>query len=64
MCYEGDNIPPHKHAADFECGAMWGESTVRQMTVRWLKENFPKTFTEFEKLNWEDFINKYLYNIQ
>lgn len=64
MCYEGDNIDPHKHAADFECGSMWGESTVRHMTVRWLKENFPKTVEEFEKLNWEEFIKKYLYDVQ
>lgn len=64
ICYEDDNIPQHKHATDFECGSMWGENTVKQMTVRWMKENFPKTITEFENLNWEDFINKYAYDIQ
>ena len=63
--WNGDNKERARQCAvDFECGSMWGESTVKQMTVRWMKENFPKTIPEFENLNWEDFINKYAYDIQ
>ena len=51
-------------AIDFELGATWGIGAAKEMTVRWMKENFPKTITEFENLNWEDFINKYAYDIQ
>lgn len=51
-------------AIDFELGATWGINTTKEMTVHWLKENFPKTIEEFDKLDFEEFIKKYLYDVQ
>ena len=64
MWYDEDKERARQCAVDFELGATWGIGVAKEMTVRWLKENFPKTITEFKNLNWEDFINKYAYDIQ
>ena len=53
-------------AIDFELGATWGIGVTKEMTVQWLKENFPKTVEELKYIqqHWQDFIHKYDYDIQ
>ena len=38
MC--DDDIPPHIHAVDFECGAIFGGNQMKHAILQWLHKNY------------------------
>lgn len=55
MC--DDDIPPHKHAQDFEAGAIFGFNQAKQNIIQWLCNNVEDCYKHID-------INKLLYEIQ